>query len=499
MTVSELTHKAQRLAISSLGILIIGLLLQPVIELTAMVPKNYNEGWNAFHSLHAMGLESLYPTAEKLFTNNYPPLSFYVVGGLGQLIGDDIFAGRLLALVSLLVVTINIFFILRLPLRCSFSASSFSALLFLGYMGTHCRDYVGMNDPQLMGHAMQTLAALVIWLAHAQDDNDTYNNNRASKSDLQRYLLWLALGLIIGSLFIKHNLLAFPITIAVWLLYNTSFGWLWLAMGLGGGSLALCTWAYGPEFISGVFLSSRQYELERVFNRLLNYWLYPVFLWIACGVTFGLRAGSKYHGKLLLTYFGVSLMLGAVIIGGQGVNYNALFDLFISLVLLLGVGLNRMVPIRSTKLVTRQLAWMMVLALPILLALPSIGLTSKWRLLNAEKVATAKVVQTISTTNGPVMCEMLSLCYWAGQPLEVDLFNTGQRLKTNAMEESHLISLIEQQHFALIQLDDAKGSNRLPINVNQAIFQYYQVRPPLPPKAIEHPAYLFYPVASEDL
>ncbi len=92
------------------------------------------------------------------------------------------------------------------------------------------------------------------------------------------------------------------------------------------------------------------------------------------------------------------------------------------------------------------------------------------------------------------MCEMLPLCYWAGHPFEVDLFNTGQKMKTDAMAETALTSLIQQQHFDIIQLNYSDGSRNLPKAVNQAIFKCYQLRPPLLLPDIEHPASLFYPV-----
>ena len=90
------------------------LLTSPIIELFFFVPKDYNEGWNAFHATHAFGEESLYPEITELYENMYPPVSFYIVGGLGSLIGDNIIAGRLVSIVSLLLVGMNIVAIVRL-------------------------------------------------------------------------------------------------------------------------------------------------------------------------------------------------------------------------------------------------------------------------------------------------------------------------------------------------------------------------------------------------
>src|SRR5918911_1617020 len=69
------------------------------------VPLDRNEGWNAYHAEAAFNAlsGSLYPHPRHLFFNNYPPLSFFVVGGLDYLIGDAIVTGRLLACIAFAV------------------------------------------------------------------------------------------------------------------------------------------------------------------------------------------------------------------------------------------------------------------------------------------------------------------------------------------------------------------------------------------------------------
>ena len=47
-----------------------------------------NEGWNALQSVRALGGGPLYPAPNGLTGNNYPPLSFYLVGYAARLSGD---------------------------------------------------------------------------------------------------------------------------------------------------------------------------------------------------------------------------------------------------------------------------------------------------------------------------------------------------------------------------------------------------------------------------
>src|SRR5439155_20326880 len=70
----------------------------PVYRAFLNVEIENNEGWNAYFADAAMGKMPLYPSADQLITNNYPPLSFYIVGLVGRFVGDPVLAGRLLSL-----------------------------------------------------------------------------------------------------------------------------------------------------------------------------------------------------------------------------------------------------------------------------------------------------------------------------------------------------------------------------------------------------------------
>src|SRR3954468_12507546 len=64
-----------------------------------------NEGWNAYHTDQAMrGAAQLYPPPDGLVANNYPPLSYYLLGWLGLLFGDPLYVGRALSLIATLAI-----------------------------------------------------------------------------------------------------------------------------------------------------------------------------------------------------------------------------------------------------------------------------------------------------------------------------------------------------------------------------------------------------------
>src|SRR5436305_1669765 len=86
-----------------LGVVVLGM-IRPLLSIGRYLPLDPNEGCNAYFADAAIHGGVLYPAADALITNNYPPLSFYLVGAVGYLTGDNIFAGRFVALFSLLFV-----------------------------------------------------------------------------------------------------------------------------------------------------------------------------------------------------------------------------------------------------------------------------------------------------------------------------------------------------------------------------------------------------------
>src|SRR6201987_5287217 len=80
----------------------------PVYRAFLNIEIENNEGWNAYFADAAMGRMPLYPSSAQLITNNYPPLSFYIVGLAGRLIGDPVLAGRLLSLISVIAIATEI-------------------------------------------------------------------------------------------------------------------------------------------------------------------------------------------------------------------------------------------------------------------------------------------------------------------------------------------------------------------------------------------------------
>ena len=218
----------------------------PVYRAFLNVEIETNEGWNAYFADAAMGKMSLYPPADQLITNNYPPLSFYIVGLVGRFVGDPVLAGRLLSLVAMVAIATTIVLSVR-RLGGSGLAARISAAFFVATMSRFFISYVGMNEPQLFSEAIMALGFLGFLIARSND----------------RGYIWSVLVMAFAG-FIKHNAIAMPLTVFLWLGLHRRreavkcFCVAGIAIITG---IAACYTLFGSNFFLNI-LSPRHYSLK---------------------------------------------------------------------------------------------------------------------------------------------------------------------------------------------------------------------------------------------
>ena len=171
----------------------------PVYRAFLNIEIENNEGWNAYFADAVMGKMPLYPSANQLITNNYPPLSFYIVGLVGRLVGDPVLAGRLLSLVAMVAIAIAIALSVR-RLGGSNVAARISAAFFVATMSRFFLVRVGMNEPQLLSEAVMAFGFLGFLRARSND---------------RGYVGPVLVMALAG--FVKHNIIAMPLTAFLWL------------------------------------------------------------------------------------------------------------------------------------------------------------------------------------------------------------------------------------------------------------------------------------------
>ncbi len=412
-------------------------LVHAVSVVALHVPFDPNEGWNAYFAQLAMRTGSPYPPVDSLLVNNYPPLSFYVSGEIARITGDAIIAGRI---VSLLALGALFFGILRAARLMGSSAPTalFAALLFVACL-LLTSDYVGMNDPQLLGHAVAIWGLVVIL--------------RSPKSS--RSMVFAAL-IFTVAFFVKHNLILLPVALALWLTMaerRSAFifiaaGVIFLLIGLG-----LFRDAFGTDLFRQLS-SARVYSVVNVETALEN-WL-PWATIPLCG-TVALYFIARHDRDAILTsiYGLVAIVGGLLFSSGAGVDANAMFDADIALVFCAALLLDRL----------EKKAWIAIAVIlyvaPLVLLLRSLEgdwtKTDYWlHPMADERSAAAAEIALLRASPEPVLCEMLSLCYWAGKPAQVDVFNIDQRIRAAIGNERPLVHMIEAKRFAMIELEALK-------------------------------------------
>ena len=454
-----LLRHAEVLITSTLALATIIHLTIPLLRLNLLVSHNYNEGWNAYHALAVLNGKTLYPDPSDLITNNYPPLSFYLIAALGYVLGDNIFAGRIVAFLSFLFVSTCIAFITK-QYSVRTSLALFSGLLFASLASARFRNYMAMDDPQWLGHAFSVAGLLLL---------------------LRTRVFAASLLMFLGGM-IKHLLVPLPLSVTLWLFYfDRSRFYVWMLTGsvLFVFSMAFCYLAYGENFFLDVFSPGRVYSVHTLLPNALALALFFFPLLPVPIILLSIRGNPKV--MLLLTYLATAAIWCVIIEAGAGANVNALFDVAIGLSIGSGVAIEALS--RRLKFLnpstTAALA-MCVLALSALYETPGISKMT-WHYLQefkGEAHTSESDIRYLAEFEGPEICETLALCYWAGKNFEVDFFNSGQKLRTGTMSADQLLGDIENKRFSVIQMDGlhgGPGTFRLPEEIVKKILENYWV------------------------
>jgi hypothetical protein len=408
-----------------------------VREAPLHVPFDPNEGWNAYFQAAAIRGGSLYPGSDRFMIDNYPPLSFYAVGYLGLAVGDNIVAGRIASLGSFAVAIWLIAASAR-SMGARRMTAGFGALFFAAVLLVFS-DYVGMNDPQLMGQAMQLLALYCVL--------------SAPRSELP-----VALGALLfaASLFVKHNLVALPLSVLVWLaIYERRSAFLMACVGAVAGlaGLVLFRLAFGSDLIAHL-ASDRTYALANIESGLRA--ALPWSLVPAIGTVALVADGWRQREAVFCALYAVlAFAVGVVAIGGAGVDVNALFDAVIAFSL---AGALLVEQLLRKRLPFSALAASLYLA-PIVFGLwqksdPSWLTAQFWTDPMRDEADTAQGdVAFLRERVGGAACETLPLCYWAGKSAEIDVFNLGQAFAAGARSDKDLIRQIDQKRFATLEFE----------------------------------------------
>ncbi len=428
----------------------------PLSLLFAHVSPDYGEGWNAYWTAAAMqSPAALYSQSHVLIANNYPPLSFYVNGLVGRLIGDDLVAGRIVALASLLSVAgLTAWIVFQLGRSAVWGVVS--GLLILLYAVFPFGQFFALNNPQWLGQAVMLAGVPPL----IQPDR---------KLPGARACILSAACVVIG-LLVKQNQFALPIAIASWLLIrDRKLFAIWCAaiVGLAATACLVLDMIYGPAIFVELLGFRRTYELHYFLKGLPK--LACLIPFTGVGIAAVRQRPLDSRWLLIAIYAGLGLVLGALQHFGAGVGENADYDALIGGAILSGALLGSAATGRIDGFLDRRhrAAVLGLLLVPIVIAAPSpLGESlNDVRNAGAAKAEWSAMISDVQQVHGPVLCEVLAICFWADKPMALDFFAYGQRLRTGA-DPSPLRDLIARKSAALLILDrhydQHSGETRLP-------------------------------------
>ena len=418
--------------------------------------ETHNEGWVAYFADRAISGPVLYPQQPSLILNNYPPLSFYLIGGLGRLLGNTILAGRILSLVALAVLAMCLALLVR-PRNRSMAPGLFAGVFFLAFFAVYPGGRIGLNDPELLAHAIMAVALVVL--------------NRFGAT-LPGAIA--AAGVMALAGLTKHNLIAIPLGVLLWAALS---GWIvlrrWLvAMLIAGISAAVLLWlVWGPALFASLLVPRELSLMQGITDT--RHWLdlasLPLFIVVAAWI------GRRWDIADRLPFIVVAMGVAEIVLfsAGIGVNSNIAYDLVFALSWALGMICARAESGRVSLVVAGGLV------LHLLLAMPMEPLRVMAGMAPAKSTEERGIVSDLGWLRqhpGRTICMDLALCYYAGRDFEYDRFNLGQLFSLGRRDPKPLFDAIAAQTYAVIELDQEvvqRSRSGYPANLLRVIQDNY--------------------------
>lgn len=427
------------------------------------IPLSNNEGWNAYHADAAFG-PALYPRPPSFLYNNYPPLSFLLAGALGRIIGDNIIAGRIIACLATAATAFAIAVTAR-EMKCGRLEAALAALLFLAAPWM-LSEYAFYDDPQMSGQALGTMGFLLV----------VRRTERNAASALGALFLTLAE-------FTKHIFVAQPLALVLWLVSDkpraaTMLVAYCVLFGIAG--VAAADFAYGTDLAAHI-MSARVYDPLRVLGHPGTWLITEAVPLLAALLLFRLHGDA--HARLCALYAAVAFALGVFFSGGEGVGGNAMFDASIAVALgtavlvhRLRIGAARIGPFdaKAAGKIALASAVPMGIVLAANILAPGPWLFSLDDTAAKDGAVAHADIAFVADRRGPVLCEAMSLCYWARKPPQIDPFNLTQAFRRGARDPAEFTRLLDTHYFTTIELTGRSAFAYSP-QLRDAFLRNYQI------------------------
>ena len=428
-------------ALTALSVCVVMAIWFPLLSIGSLPSRNYNEGWNAYRQWMAAVGHPLYGEKPALWITNYPFLSFHIVGFFGAVIGNVVLAGRIIAVASLTMTAVLVGGIVRVAAGSSRGGVYAGLCLFL-WIATFSPDRRAMNDPELLGVAIATFGLFAYV--------------KAPKSVLWSGLSALAFTV---SIFIKQDLLAFPLSVGIHLLVTRNWRALSVsvAVGIVAASLLLAlTYRLDGPYLFANLLQPRVYVVRNLAEESGHYLLHfgiPLVLLIVLVIRDRNAPGRSFLFCLLVITHAAAIYFS----GGDGVGANVFYQPLIAVVITCAIGiccLERVLP----QTLWAYRAFIAAILVPALAGAAFVPFQFKndlatQRHLSIATKAAQNTIALLRSANGPAICEDILLCYEAGKPLGYDPYFVNDQLLIGRLKEADVLAMLVSHHYAAIEID----------------------------------------------
>ncbi|HEY1746876.1 MAG TPA: glycosyltransferase family 39 protein [Xanthobacteraceae bacterium] len=410
----------------------------------ALLPLQIEGGgiWQAYHADALRAGLPLY-SFDVFVTNNYPPLSFYLLNALSSLTGVDVlYVGRVLCLAATLATGFGVWACVR-SLGGSALGAAVAAAWWVATAAKWYSVWVGRDDPHLVALAVMT-GCLAYILRHPRSD---------------RALVAVAIMAVAG--FYKHSLFAIPLVSLLWLtMHDRRRGMLAVVVGLGTVAigLALCGTLYGAVFFH-CMLMPRVYHLGRGLGHLgLVQFIAPAVIIALIWAAYRRRVtGARFAVLFIVTALVIYLVQSA----GEGVADNAIFELTVAAALGLGLAFGDLAAIPAARSFGPKRSQLLVVCILIARFLLSQYVTPYLLLFSPalraelnERIAIMEAeTARIAAMPGLVVCDYQMPCRSAGKPMLFDQFAVTERVNTGQMTAHEVGEIAAARGIRFEQID----------------------------------------------
>jgi hypothetical protein len=154
-------------------------------------------------------------------------------------------------------------------------------------------------------------------------------------------------------------------------------------------------------------------------------------------------------------YVLVGCVLGAFALQGEGVSYNVLFDVVIATALTAGSLFDALPGLFEHGEVSPgyglTLSGLLLFTPIVSMAGDLYDSQKQLRARPIELPQARSVVAALADAKGPVACEMLAWCFWAGKPMAYDVLNMAERAKRGGGEQARFADQLASGYFAAVE------------------------------------------------